>query len=80
MSQHNSPMSNPQLAELLGISPTYASRVRHGKRHPSPDTMVAIRKAFKWSVDDQVDAIRSGKFSAELERRIIIHTKMKVNS
>jgi transcriptional regulator with XRE-family HTH domain len=54
--------SNADFARLVGVHFTMASRLRNGHRIPSPQTMLAIRDAFKLTpqeVNEMVDACSS---------------------
>lgn len=78
---HTSDLSNPALAALIHVSPTYASRLRNGLRDPSDAIKVQIRDVFGWSLDDQVQAILDDtygeKFSEQIER-YLARTEVKV--
>jgi len=41
-----------ELASRLNMDPSYLSRLRHGKRHPSRATLVAISKALGVPIDE----------------------------
>lgn len=63
-------LSNPALAELLGIHPTHASRIRNGRRIPSIEVMRKVRETFHWSVDDQADAVAEDRYFIVFDEKI----------
>ncbi len=63
-------MSNPQVAELIHVHFTHASRLRSGRRKPSRQMMSEIKRVFGWSIDDQSTAIDQGTFATEFEGHI----------
>ena len=64
-------ISNPTVAEALGIDATMVSRMRSGKRIPSITTMAAVEKAYGWSMDKQVDAALSHQYHIKFEAMLI---------
>lgn len=70
MTDTRSSMSNPQVADLLGVHYTYVSRLRSGRRLPSISTMAKIKELFDWDYESQVKAVLSDDFHVEFEKRL----------
>lgn len=68
-------MTNPQVADLLGIHFTHASRLRTGQREPSITMIAKVRDVLDWSADDQLDAILKDRYHILLEGRLAKYTK-----
>jgi transcriptional regulator with XRE-family HTH domain len=69
-------ITNTQVAADIGQDYTTVSRYRSGQRLPSLEVMLAIEKAYHWSVQDQAMAAQHGRpeyarqFEAALTRHV----------
>lgn len=73
---HDSGVTNPEVARLLGITYSGASRIRSGGRYPSLAVMKKVASAYGWPVSEQAalipdDGSRNMDYANELERRIL---------
>jgi transcriptional regulator with XRE-family HTH domain len=60
-------MTNRQFAEKIGVTESYASLIRAGKRLPGAAALVEIATVFGLDANDLFDAYRKGaKAMAEL--------------
>jgi transcriptional regulator with XRE-family HTH domain len=48
-------MTNAELASLLGLSESGASRLRNGHRRPSWSSLNAVARAFDWPAKEQFE-------------------------
>lgn len=53
-------MSNKQLADLMGVSPSMASRVRNGKRLPSTKVVMRMHQRMNIPLDELMAAHTAG--------------------
>lgn len=67
-----SPLTNEEFAEKVGIHFTMASRLKNGQRLPSVRTLLRIAEAFDVPLDDLARAYEYGadEFGALLRDRI----------
>lgn len=68
------PLTNEELGELLGISHATVSRIKSGHRLPSLGVMDKIRELYGWSIDDQTDARNSNTYATEFNKRVTNRT------
>lgn len=66
-------VSNPKVADRLGLHFTMVSRLRSGARLPSVEMMVKIEEEFNWSIAHQVKARISPAttYGAEFEHALM---------
>jgi transcriptional regulator with XRE-family HTH domain len=64
------PLTNEELGELLGISHATVSRIKSGHRLPSLGVMDKIRELYGWSIDDQTDARNGDTYAIEFNQRV----------
>lgn len=64
-------LSNVELGELIGLSHSSASRVRSGQRAPGYRVMLAVERAFGWTMQDQIRILDESraKYGETLESR-----------
>lgn len=63
--------TNDEVGRRIGLTHSAVSRIRSGQRLPGIQTMINIRNAFDWPLDEQVRLRdRPDAYAAELERRI----------
>lgn len=62
--------TNLEHAAWLDVDHTVLSRLRNGRRGPSPRVMLILRRKLGWRVDDQLLALERGTYPAELEERL----------
>lgn len=76
MSMDRAEITNVQVAEDIGQDYTTVSRYRSGQRLPSLEVMLAIEKAYGWSVQSQAVAASNSReqyatsFEAALARHV----------
>lgn len=72
MSMERADITNVQVAEDIGQDYTTVSRYRSGQRLPSLEVMLAIEKAYGWSVQSQAEASARGRdvYSIEFEKML----------
>lgn len=58
-------MRNVEVADRLGISTVHLSRIRSGTRRPSTDLMMRVHHEFRWSLRQQMTALKQGTWHAE---------------
>jgi len=63
-------VTNVRLGEMLGISHAQVSRLRSGHRPATLNTLISVRDALGWSVEEQVAAFEAGNYAAEFEKAI----------
>lgn len=64
-------ISNPQVADLIDMSPTGVSRLRSGARHPSVMTMITVADVFNWSMALQAHAYVEEDYHIEFEKVLV---------
>lgn len=57
----NGPLTNEQVADLIGLTHSAVSRLRSGSRQPSMKTMFTVEAAFDWPAADQIQVIALSK-------------------
>lgn len=62
-------LNNRELGELIGLTHSSVSRIRHGFRRPSSTVMLTIQDKLGWPVDEQIRT-KGAKYAKELERRV----------
>lgn len=63
-------MNARELAILIRRSESTTSRLISGERRPSVSTMIRMRDALGWSIDEQAKSLDEGRYSSELKTRM----------
>lgn len=66
-------VTNERVARDLGVTHSAVSRIRSGDRTPGMTVLYNIGILLRWSLDDQAEACRTGRYAQELEERLAKH-------
>ena len=63
-------MTNEEVAQMLGISNSMASRLRSGDRNPSVKLMTRIEEITGWKMSYQAKVHGTPEYAAQFERAL----------
>lgn len=59
-----------RLADQIGRSPGYVSRLLRGQRTPGIWTILKIEETLRWKAEDQLASLEAGTYAADLATKL----------